>query len=272
MRDGLGRPQTILLLGGTSEIGQAIVDELGGETGTVILAGRDPVALAAAADRLGRSRRRVATLHYDALAPAAATVDLLAVAAARFGDLDVVVLGVGALADESALTETAAVEQALRTNMLGPMLAVHATAARLRQQGHGTLVVLSSVAAVRTRDGLLSYGVAKSALDIYARRIGRGLRGSGVRILVVRPGHVRTRMTRGLPEPPFTIGARDVALRVRQALTGHASVAYAPAVLGPVMTVLRLLPAAVHRRLDDAQRKDTVHRGPDEARRKGVTS
>ena len=104
MRDGLGRPQTVLLLGGTSEIGQAIADQLLPDAGTLILAGRDPAALAEAAARLTRARRPVATLHYDALAPAAATVDLLAVAAA-----------------------------------------------------------------VRTHDGLLSYGVAKAALDLYAR-------------------------------------------------------------------------------------------------------
>ena len=255
MRDGLGRPQTVLLLGGTSEIGQAIADQLLPDAGTLILAGRDPAALAEAAERLTRARRQVATLHYDALAPASATVDLLAVAAARHGDLDVVVLGVGLLADEAALAETPALAEAMHTNLLGPMLAVHATTARLRAQGHGTLVVLSSVAAVRTRDGLLSYGVAKAALDIYARRIGDSLRGSGARVLVVRPGHVRTRMTIGLPEPPFATDAHVVAARVRRALTGRAGVTYAPAVLGPVMTALRLLPAAVYRRLDAAQRK-----------------
>jgi len=265
MRDGLGRPQTVLLLGGTSAIGQAIAERLLPETGTLILAGRDPAALAASAERLTRARRTVATLHYDALAPAAATVDLLAVAAARHGDLDVVILAVGTLAEEAALADTTAVEAAMRTNLLGPMLAVHATAARLRAQGHGTLVVLSSVAAVRTRDGLLSYGVAKAALDIYARRIGESLRGSGARVLVVRPGHVRTRMTAGLPEPPFTTETHVVAARVHRAITGRAGVTYAPAVLRPVMTALRLLPAAVYRRLDPAQSRGAPlehHRRP----------
>src|SRR5690242_8501112 len=113
MRDGLGRLQTVLLLGGTSEIGQAIAAEILPAAGTLILAGRDPAALAGTAQRLSRPGREVAVLHYDALAPAAATVDLLAVAAARHGDLDVVVLAVGMLADETALGETAAVEKAM---------------------------------------------------------------------------------------------------------------------------------------------------------------
>jgi decaprenylphospho-beta-D-erythro-pentofuranosid-2-ulose 2-reductase len=252
MNDGLGRPQTLLVLGGTSEIGVAIADTLLTGAGTIVLAGRDPAALERAAAPLARAGRQVATMHYDAIAPAAGTVDLLAAAAARAGDLDVVVLCVGVLMDEALIGgDTVTAERSLRTNMLGPMVAVHAVVDRLRAQGHGTLVVLSSVAAVRTRPGLLTYGVAKAALDLYARRIGAAARGSGVRVLVVRPGHVRTRMTAGLPEPPFTTEALRVAGRVRWALRHRPAVTYAPAVLRPVMTALRLLPDAVYRRVTE---------------------
>jgi decaprenylphospho-beta-D-erythro-pentofuranosid-2-ulose 2-reductase len=251
MRDGFGRPQTVLVLGGTSAIGGSIADLLLPGPGTIILAGRDAAALERACERLSRPGRRVETMYYDATAPAAATVDVLAAAAARTGDLDVVLLCVGVLTDEALIgADTEAAEASLRTNMLGPMVAVHAAAHRLREQGHGTLVVLSSVAAVRTRPGLLTYGVSKTALDVYARRIGATLRGSGARILVIRPGQVRTRMTAGLPEPPFTTTAPAVAARVSSALRRGANLAYAPAVLRPVMTALRLLPAAVFDRLN----------------------
>jgi decaprenylphospho-beta-D-erythro-pentofuranosid-2-ulose 2-reductase len=252
MHDGLGRPQTVLVLGGTSEIGGVIADRLLSGSGTVVLAGRDPDGLARAALPLERPGRRVETMHYDATAPAAATVDTLAAAAARAGDLDVVVLCVGVLMDEAVIGgDTVAAEHALRATMLGPMVAVHAAMQRLQAQGHGTLVVLSSVAVVRARPGLLTYGVAKSALDLYARRIAASMRGSGVRVLVVRPGHVRTRMTAGLPEPPFTTEARNVADRIRAALRGRAVVAYAPALLRPVMVALRLLPPVVYRRVTE---------------------
>jgi decaprenylphospho-beta-D-erythro-pentofuranosid-2-ulose 2-reductase len=254
MDDGLGRPQTVLVLGGTSQIGGAIADTLLATAGTVVLAGRDLAELGRAAEKLARPGRRVETMHYDATAPAAATVDLLAAAAARVGDLDVVVLCVGVLTDEAALGgDTIATEAALRATMLGPMVAVHATVNRLREQGHGALVVLSSVAAVRTRPGLLTYGVAKTALDIYARRIAASARGSGVRVVVIRPGHVRTRMTAGLPEPPFTTETREVATRVRAALRHGSTVAYAPAALRPVMMLARLLPAGVFGRLNGSQ-------------------
>ncbi|MBL7260229.1 SDR family NAD(P)-dependent oxidoreductase [Paractinoplanes lichenicola] len=243
MRDGLGRDQTVLVLGGTSDIGTAIAHELLPSAGTILLAGRETAALKLAADRLTVPGRRVETLHYDATAPAAATVDVLACAAALAGDLDVVVLAVGALTGEELIgADSPALESSLQTNMLGPMVAVHATAHRLREQGHGTLIVLSSVAAVRTRETLLTYGVAKAALDLYARRIGRTLRGSGARVLVVRPGHVRTRMTAGLPEAPFATTAREVAARVSRSLRRRAAVVYAPAILRPVMATLRVLP------------------------------
>lgn len=45
MRDGLGRTQTVLVLGGTSAIGAAVADALVPAGGAIILAGRDPAAL-----------------------------------------------------------------------------------------------------------------------------------------------------------------------------------------------------------------------------------
>jgi decaprenylphospho-beta-D-erythro-pentofuranosid-2-ulose 2-reductase len=254
VHDGLGRPQTVVVLGGTSQIGVVIADTLLSAGGAVVLAGRDRAGLTRAAETIARPGRRVETMYYDAAAPAGAVVDLLAAAAPRIGDIDVVVLCVGVLTDEALIgRDTQAVEASLRSNMLGPMVAVHAAAQRLRIQGHGSLVVLSSVAAIRARAGLLTYGVAKSALDIYARRIGESLRGSGAGVVVIRPGHVRTPMTAGLSEPPFTTTAPQVAIRVRSALRAGSGVAYAPAVLRPVMSVLRLLPAAVFRRLNESR-------------------
>ncbi|NMO53727.1 SDR family NAD(P)-dependent oxidoreductase [Actinoplanes sp. TBRC 11911] len=251
MRDGLGRAQTVLVLGGTSEIGAAVADALVPAGGTIILAGRDPAMLDTAAARL-RPGRHVETVAYEATGTAAATVDVLTAAAAQAGDLDVVVLCVGALTGEPSIgADSTAAEHALQTNMLGPMLAVHATAQRLRRQGHGTLVVFSSVSAVRARPRLLTYGVAKSALDAYARHIGVSLRGSGARVLVVRPGHVRTRMTAGLAEPPFTTTVQAVAATVARALRRGSAVTYAPAMLRPVVAGLRLLPATIFNRVTE---------------------
>jgi decaprenylphospho-beta-D-erythro-pentofuranosid-2-ulose 2-reductase len=250
MRNGFGDVQTVLVLGGTSGIGGAIADALVTGPGTIVLAGRDDDALAAAAAGLARPGRHVDTVRYDATDPAEVTVRLLADVSILIGDVDVVVVSVGTLADQSRLdTDTVATAMSMHTNLLGPVVAVHAAARRLSAQGHGTVVVLSSVAAVRPRRALLTYAAAKAGLDAYARGIDEMLRGSGASILVVRPGHVRSGMTAGLDEPPFTTDPQDVAAAVRGALRNGARVIYVPAVLGLVMTLLRMLPAALFRRV-----------------------
>jgi decaprenylphospho-beta-D-erythro-pentofuranosid-2-ulose 2-reductase len=129
---------------------------------------------------------------------------------------------------------------------------VHATAAirvlslaaeRLRRQGHGTIVVLSSFAAVRPRGSNFVYGAAKAALDAFARGLQLALDGSGVRVLVVRPGFVHTQMTRGLKPAPFSLTAAEAGRRIVEALDGGRDVVYVPPVLALLAAVVRALPA-----------------------------
>ena len=87
----------------------------------------------------------------------------------------------------------------IETNLTGHVTTLLALAARMRAQGHGTIVVLSSVAAVRPRTFNLVYGAAKAGLDAFARGLADSLHGSGVRVLLVRPGFVTGRMTAGMP-------------------------------------------------------------------------
>ena len=69
------------------------------------------------------------------------------------------------------------------------------TATRMRAQRHGTIVVLSSIAAIRPRKANYVYGSAKAGLDAFARGLTDALAGTGVRVLLVRPGFVIGRMT-----------------------------------------------------------------------------
>ena len=97
-------------------------------------------------------------------------------------------------------------------NVLGAgSLLIHA-ARRLREQRSGTLVVLSSVAGERVRASNVVYGAAKAGLDALSQGLGDALHGDGVRVLIVRPGFVRTRMTRGLaPGAARDLDPQDVA-------------------------------------------------------------
>ena len=251
MRDGVGRMQNVLVVGGTSDIGLATAEALLGDAGgTLILAGRESDALTNAAARMASDRRAVRTLPYDASFSADAVGAMLHRAAAYGGDLDAVLVCVGALGEQARLDEdTVATEESLRANMLGPAIATHAAAMLLAQQGHGVVVVLSSVAALRPRRDILAYSAAKAGLDSYACGLADVFAGTGARVIVVRPGQVRTKMTAGLPDVPFTVDATQVAAAIRRGVLSGARVVYVPAVLRFVMAVLRALPGPLFRRL-----------------------
>lgn len=267
MRDGVGRVRTVLVLGGTSQIGLAIADALlPASGGTAILAGRDERALAAAGERL--AGRRVRTLAYDTADAAKAVEDLLAHAAEMAGDLDAVLVCVGILGDQSTLdVDTVATEESLRTNMIAPAVAAHAAARLLARQGHGVVVVLSSAAAVRPRAEILTYSAAKAGLDRYAVGLAGVVAGTGARVMVVRPGQVRTRMTAGLAEPPFTVDAEQVARAVVHGIASGTTVVYVPAIMRLVMTALRALPAPVFRRLTAVRPRRTPPHPPEATER-----
>ena len=109
--------------------------------------------------------------------------------------------------------------------------------------------MLSSVAAERPRAGKAIYGAAKAGLDALAQGLADAVRGSGVRVLVVRPGFVSTRMTAGLNPAPFATTAEAVAAATVAALGRQGAHDLGAWVLRYVFAVLRHLPRPIFRRL-----------------------
>lgn len=249
MNDALGTPGTVAVLGGTSDIGLAIAGQLVARgSHTVVLAGRDASALAAAGERLGGDAK-VHVVAYDARDDDGhrTVVDDMVAAA---GDLDLVVCAVGVLGDQSHLAgHPGDAARLLRANFAGPAATLLAVAERMRTQGHGRIVVLSSVAGVRVRAANFVYGSSKAGLDGFALGLGDALTGSGVDVVVVRPGFVHGRMTAGLDPKPFASTPQQVAAATVRALERGDDVVWVPGVLRWVMTVARLLPRAVFRRI-----------------------
>ncbi len=252
MFDAFGTPQSVVVLGATSDIGAAIVDRLV-QRGcrTVVLAGRD-------VDGLRRARERVRSagatdvheVRFDALdvddAADAVTRSFEAVS----GSVDMVLLAVGVLGDQDRDEgDPGRISDVATVDFTWPAAALAAAAVRLREQGSGRLVVLSSVAGVRVRRANYVYGSAKAGLDAYAIGLSEGLRGSGVRVHVVRPGFVHTKMTEGLSAAPLSTSADAVADRVIRGLELGQTVIWSPPILRWVFFVFRLLPQAVWRRL-----------------------
>ncbi len=247
MQDALGTPQSILLLGGTSEIGLAIVRRLAAtRTRRVVLAVRRPDEAKPAADELEALGVEVEVVAFDALD----TDSHRGVIDAVFdqGDVDQVILAFGVLGDQAVFdAEPGEAVLAARTNYVGAVSAGLVVADRFRAQGHGTLVVLSSVAGERARRSNFVYGSTKAGLDAFAQGLGDALVEVGARVLVVRPGFVRSRMTEGLEPQPFSTDPEAVAEQVVRALARDRDVVWAPPLLHWVFAGMRHLPRRLWR-------------------------
>ncbi|GGN40731.1 short-chain dehydrogenase [Streptomyces kronopolitis] len=249
MKDASGLPQSLLVLGGTSDIALATAARFAvHRTRTVWLAGRPTPALEESADRLRALGTQVRTVPFDALDTGRHEETLGKIFAE--GDLDMVLLAFGVRGDQRRDEQTAA--QALRvaqTNYTGAVSAALLCGQALRRQGHGSLVVLSAVAGERARRSDYLYGSSKAGLDTFAQGLGDALHGTGVHVMVVRPGFVRTKMTAGLPAAPLATSPEAVAEAIENGLRRRAELVWVPGVLRWVMAVVRLLPRAVFRRL-----------------------
>jgi len=251
MRDATGTVQSALVLGGGSEIGLAIARRLAGErTRRLVLAARAPERLEHAAKELRRvGAETVETVAFDADETDGHErfVDEMF---ERDGDLDLVLLAFGVLGDqEEAERDPSAAVAVGHTNYLGAMSVLLRVARRLERQGHGTIVVLSSVAAERARRGNFVYGSSKAALDAFAQGLADSLVGTGVDVMVVRPGFVRTQMTEGLDPAPFATDPDAVADAVMDGLRRGSHTVWAPPVLRWVMATMRHLPRPLYRRV-----------------------
>lgn len=249
MKDAFGSPQSLLVLGGTSEIALATARRLAARRArTVWLAGRPSPALEDAAVRLRSLGAEVRTVAFDALDTGGHEESLGKVFAE--GDVDVVLLAFGVLGDqERAEAEPAEAVRVAQTNYTGAVSAGLVCARSLRVQGHGSLVVLSSVAGERARRSNFVYGSSKAGLDAFAQGLGDALYGTGVHVMAVRPGFVRTRMTAGLEAAPLATTPEAVAEAVELGLRRRSEVVWVPGALRPVMCVLRHMPRALFRRL-----------------------
>jgi decaprenylphospho-beta-D-erythro-pentofuranosid-2-ulose 2-reductase len=236
----------LALFGGASEIGQQILAALRlPADAEVVLAGRDPGHMAAAAQGL---RCQVRTVCYDAVALDTHQAVIDEVFAA--GEVDLVIAAAGVLAGQDVLDrDPLRAGRLIETNFTGHVTTLLAAAARLRQQGHGTIVVLSSVAAVRPRRANFVYGAAKAGLDAFARGLADSLQGSGVRVLLVRPGFVIGRMTEGMTPAPMATTPAAVGAAVAAALAGRAGMVWVPRPLGAAAVALRIVPRPMWRRL-----------------------
>lgn len=248
MQNALQEPQKIVLLGGTSEIGRAIVDELlTPATRTLVLACRRPDE--AQPERFRRDGLDVVAEHFDA-ADTASHEPFVRRLAAAYGDIDVAIVAFGVLGSQAEFDDDPqAAADAVQVNYTGAVSSTLALAAQMRRQGHGHIAVLSSVAGERGRAANYVYGSSKAGLDAFAQGLGDALAPTGVKVTVVRPGFVHSKMTRGMKSAPFATTPRVVGELTVAGMRAGKHTVWAPGILRYVFMVLRHVPRPIFRRL-----------------------
>lgn len=249
MINALGQPQSVLLLGGTSDIALATVREWARTSRPrVVLAARPGERRDRAVEELRALGLTVDEVDFDALR----TEDHADVvtAAATGGDIDVALVAFGILGDEEEAWQDhdAALAHA-RINYVGPVSVGVLLASAMRAQGHGSIVFLSSVAGERVRRSNFVYGSGKAGADGFYLGLGEALAGTGVHVSVVRPGFVHTKMTAGREAAPLSVSADEVAATVVESVASRRVLVWVPRAMRPVMSGLRHVPRALFRRL-----------------------
>ncbi len=250
MQNAFGETQNIVVLGGMSEIGLAIARRLvTPSTKSVVLACRRPEDAESQVASLRRDGLDVRAVAFDA-ADTDSHATFVERVCREHGDPDVVILAFGQLGDQARFDDDP--ESAVRVahvNYTGAVSVGLHVARQLRRQGHGRLVVLSSVAGERVRKANYVYGSTKAGLDGFAQGLSDSLEGSGARVLIVRPGFVHSAMTTGMKPAPFATTPDAVAEVTVRGLESGRRIVWAPGVLRWVFSILRHLPGPVWRRL-----------------------
>lgn len=249
MRDAFGKVQSAVILGGGSDIGVAVAGRLVRDTGVkhVVLAGRDPARFASTTSALTGASTRLVSLDATDLDGHGAAFEQIF----GEGDVDVVLLAFGVLIRESGFeTDIDATVGMLQTNYVGAVAVLLRTARHLQRQGHGHLIVLSSIAGQRARPDNYLYGSSRAGLDFVARGMAPALKAAGVRLSIIRPGFVHSKMTAGWKPAPFSVQADDVArVIVREIEHPSSTIVWVPPVMQAIAWILRLLPASLLGRL-----------------------
>jgi decaprenylphospho-beta-D-erythro-pentofuranosid-2-ulose 2-reductase len=258
VRNALGAVQSLLVLGGSSDIGAAVAEGLvPGGCRHIVLAGRHPEAMEPVAERLRSAGAAVAVTAWDATdigghadAVKAAWDAIPAAGGEATGDFDCVLLAAGVLGDQAQMeADPSLAAEVAVANYAGPVSTLLHVVDRLKRQGHGTIVALSSVAGERVRRSNFVYGSSKAGLDGFCQGLGDSLEGTGVDVVVVRPGFVHSSMTEGKEAPPLSTTPQAVADAVAGALASGKHTVWVPGTFRYVMTIFRHLPRPLWRKL-----------------------
>ena len=251
MKDAIGNVQRVVVLGGTSETALATVAKLtAGRRGVqVTLAARPGERRTSAATALEARGLQVSEVDFEAT-ERSSYERAISDAFESGGDVDIVIVAFGLLGDQKrAWQDVDAALELAQVNYAAAIGCGVLVADRLRKQGHGAIIAISSVAGERPRKSNFVYGSTKAGMDAFYTGLGDALEKDGIKVLVVRPGFVKSRMTHGLAAAPLSQTPEQVADVIVAGLRDGRRTVWAPPAMRWVMAVLRHLPRPVFTRL-----------------------
>jgi len=239
----------VVIFGGRSEIGLELATRLA-PGATVVLAARRADKLddeVAAVRAVGASAVHVREFDADDLTSHAPLVDSIV---AEFGPIGTAVLAFVILGDQALAEKDSAHAAAIvHTDYVAQVSLLTVLANAMQAAGSGRIVAFSSIAGTRVRRANYVYGSAKLGLDGFCSGLADALHGTGVHLLVVRPGFVIGRMTEGMPPAPFSRTPAQVATAAAHALHKGRRTVWVPAPLGLLALAFRMTPRFVWRRM-----------------------
>lgn len=234
-------PFNVFITGASSGIGAALAREFHARGAFVGVVARRPEALAQWQSTLGE--RGVAYCvdvgQSDQIRQAASDFEQ------RCGGADIVIANAGisvGVATEFA-EDLTVFEQVMRTNVLGVAYTFQPFIAPMKNRQRGILVGVSSVAGVRGLPGSEAYCASKAAVTTYCESLRTTLRGSGVKVVTLAPGFIKTPMTDRNPyRMPFLMPADLFAAQAAEAILRGDSYRVIPWQMAWVGRLLRILP------------------------------
>ena len=239
----------ILIFGATSAIAEAVAARYATGGNRFFLIARNNEKLAALCERLSGAGA-VETAQAD-LARLEDHPGLIEAAFNWLQTVDLVLIAHGTLPDQARCEQDVeAALEALNVNGLSPISLLTELAPRMREQGHGTIAVITSVAGDRGRPSNYVYGTAKAMVSAFLQGLRGKLHGAGVHVIDIRPGLVDSPMTAHLPKGPLFATPDRVADGIVKAVARKRHTVYVPGWWRIIMAIVRWLPDTIFKRLN----------------------
>ncbi|OQY49180.1 MAG: short-chain dehydrogenase [Anaerolineaceae bacterium 4572_78] len=240
----------ILIIGATSAIAQATATYFAADGNMFFLVARNQDRLQIVTDDLkARGANQVSFTamdvnEFDRHEP------VIQEATESMHGLNMVLIAHGTLGDQKVGEKDYHVaEEELKTNLLSTISLCTILANQFESQRHGTLAVITSVAGDRGRQSNYIYGTAQGAKSIFLQGLRNRLSHAGVQVLTIKPGFIDTPMTAHLKKGLLFVKPEVAGKAIYHAIIKNKDIAYVPSFWWFIMTVIKLIPEGIFKRL-----------------------